>query len=317
MRLHSSAALLHSRPSLQLGIAVAVQWLSVATAALWSRTDEQLSDLLVLANVVLLGPLALAAAFVVARRLGGAALGLWTLVVWLAAPWLLAAFALPSYETEMRDDVLPLVLGLEPERGFAAGAALLVAAALLTVPGWPWAAAAGAALGVAALLAPAAIVFAGAAALALVAERRPVLLAAAGAGFLPFVVAFALWHGLDVADRSEGAFNGSMAGLREYFWSQRVLQWLPIAGAVGVARRSPTLAVLLGAGVVAFSMAQAALPQASFADGLFFELLLPALPAYVLLAAALPLLVPTLAARLGDDARPVELRARRSSRRAA
>jgi hypothetical protein len=317
MRFRRPAALLDSPPSLQLGIAVAVQWLSVATAALWSRADEPLGDLLVLANVVLLGPLALAAAFVVARRLGGAALGLWSLLVWLAAPWLLASFALPSYEAELRDDVLPLVLGLEPERGYAAGAALLVAAALLTVSGWPWAAVASVALGVAAVLAPPTIVFAGAAALALLAERRPVRLAAAAAGLLPFLLAVALWHGLDVADRSQEAFSSSMAGLREYFWSQRVLQWLPIAGAVGMARRSPALAVLLGAGVVAFAIAQAALPQASFTDGFLFELLLPALPAYVLLVAALPLLVPTLAARLGDDARPAELRVRRSSGRAA
>jgi pimeloyl-ACP methyl ester carboxylesterase len=157
----------------------------------------------------------------------------------------------------------------------------------------------------------------GAAALALLAERRPMPLILAAAGLFPFVAALALWHGLGIADRSEEAFNAAMAGLREYFWSQRVLQWLPLAGAVGMARRSPTHAILLGAGVVGFATAQAALPHASFSDGLFFELLLPALPAYVLLVAALPLLVPTLAARLGDDARPAGLHARRSTRRAA
>jgi hypothetical protein len=41
-----------------------------------------------------------------------------------------------------------------------------------------------------------------------------------------------------------------------------------------------------------------------FEDGELVRVLLPALPAYLLLAAALPLLVPTLAARLGPLARP-------------
>jgi hypothetical protein len=217
----------------------------------------------------------------------------------------------------MRDDVLPLVLGLEPERGFAAGAALLVAAALLIVPGRTWTLGVGVALGAAAVLEPATLVFAIAAGLAFLVERRPRSLAWAAAVVLPFVAALLVRHGLDIADRSDAAFDGSMAGLREYFWSQRLLQWLPIAGAIAVGRRSLSLAVLLGGGFLAFGIAQAALPEASFADGLLFELLLPGLPVYVLLAAALPLLVPTLATRLGDDARPVELRARWSSRRAA
>jgi hypothetical protein len=43
-----------------------------------------------------------------------------------------------------------------------------------------------------------------------------------------------------------------------------------------------------------------------FENGEVVRVLLPALPACVLLAAALPLLVPTLATRLGALARPVE-----------
>lgn len=302
------AALLDSPPWLQLGAAVALQWLSALTAAVWSRTDEPLGDPVVLLNVLLLGPLALAAAFVVARRLGGAALGIWTLGVWLAAPWLLAAFALPSYDAAARDHVLPLVFGLVPESGYAAGTALVVAAALMTVPDWRWAAGVGAALGAAALLEPATLVFAAAGGAALLVERRLRSLASAAAALLPFVVAFALWHGLDVGDRSVDAFEGSMAGLREYFWSQRLLQWLPLAGAIAVARRSLPLAILLGGGFLAFAVSQTALQHASYTEGFLFELLLPGLPVYVLLVAAIPLLVPTLAARLGDDARPVHLR---------
>ena len=48
----------------------------------------------------------------------------------------------------------------------------------------------------------------------------------------------------------------------------------------------------------------AAQPGIGVEDGELFRALLPAFPAYVLLAASLPLLVPTLAARLGPLARP-------------
>jgi hypothetical protein len=306
MRLHR--ALFDAAPSLQLGVAVAVQWLSALAAAVWSRADEPLGDPVVLLNVLLLGPLALAAALVLARRLGGAALGVWTLTVWLAAPWLLAAFALPSYDAVTRDHVLPLLYGLEPEPGYAAGAALLVAAALMTLPQPRWAIGVGVALGAAALLEPATLAFAAAAGLALLVERRPRSLAYAAAALLPFAVAVVLSHGFDLGDRSVDAFEGSMAGLREYFWSQRLLQWLPLAGAIAVGRRSLSLAILLGGGFFAFAVSQTALQRATYTEGLLFELLLPGLPVYVLLVAAIPLLVPTLAARLGDDARPVYLR---------
>jgi hypothetical protein len=129
---------------------------------------------------------------------------------------------------------------------------------------------------------------------------------AAGA-LLPFLVVAATWRGVELAPRSEDAFKHAMGGLREYFWSQRLAQWAPVAGAIGVARRSPALAVGLGGGFVAFVALQASREGAVFADASFFRLLLPGLPVLALLVAALPLLVPTLAARLGERAAPVPL----------
>jgi len=58
---------------------------------------------------------------------------------------------------------------------------------------------------------------------------------------------------------------------------------------------------------VAFVALQASREGAVFADASFFRLLLPGLPVLALLVAALPLLVPTLAARLGERAAPVPL----------
>ena len=38
-----------------------------------------------------------------------------------------------------------------------------------------------------------------------------------------------------------------MSNLREFFWSARVAQWVPIAGAIAVARKSvPAAGLLLG-----------------------------------------------------------------------
>jgi hypothetical protein len=282
-----------------------LQWASVLAAAGFSRTDESLTDPLVAANVLLLGPVTLGAAFALAHVLAGRLLGLWLLVTWLATPWLAYLFALPGYRDEIRDTVLPLVLGLAPERGFAAGAAVLVAAALSTVPARWAAAAAGACLGAAVLLVPATVAFVVAAPLALVLARRLTAAATVVVAATPFVLAAALARGVEVDARSVAAFKASMGGLREYFFSQRLLQWLPLAGAVGVARRSPALAVFLGGGFLAFALLQTARTDAEVATTSFFRLLLPGLPVLGVLLAALPLLVPSVATRLGGEARPL------------
>jgi hypothetical protein len=101
-----------------------------------------------------------------------------------------------------------------------------------------------------------------------------------------------------VVEISWGSFSAQMAGLREYLWSNRVLQWLPLAGMIGVGRRSIPAAALLGGWLGAFLVVEGASTHVSVTDGSFFVVLLPALPAYSLLAAAVPLLVPTLPARL-------------------
>jgi len=101
--------------------------------------------------------------------------------------------------------------------------------------------------------------------------------------------------GLDV---TKDAFDGNMTGLREYMWSNRILQWLPLAGAVGIARRSPLAALLLAVWFGAFAYAYGASPNLDVSDGSFLAAFVPALPAFSLLVASVPLLVPTVPARL-------------------
>ena len=100
-------------------------------------------------------------------------------------------------------------------------------------------------------------------------------------------------------------FTTNMAGLREFFWSQRLLEWLPLAGTIAVARRSVPLALLLGGWMISFGIVLGSQPEAGLAGGALFRILLPALPAYVLLVAAIPLLFPTLAVRLGTRLDPI------------
>jgi hypothetical protein len=290
------------------GGGIVAQWLSTALAAAVTGADLDLGDPLLWANVALLGPLALAAVVVLALSVGGVALGAWTLAFWLAAPWLSVPYALPGYRAEAQDLVLPLVLGLTPDRGYAAGAAIVLAAVLATLEGRAAPATAGVLLGAAALLEPATVVFAVAAALGLLVVHRPAAAATLTAAAAPLLAAAAVRHGLDPGPRSVDAFKASMGGLREYMWSQRVLQWLPLAGALALARRSPFAAVSLGGGFVGFALVQTSRADADVLSGAFFRVLLPGLPAAAVAIAAVPLLVPTLAVRLGEWARPLPLR---------
>ena len=250
------------RPWHLLAAAVALYWLTAL--AIGVRADVEIGAP-ELVNVVLLGPLSLGLAYRISERIAGAALGAWTLLVWVALPWLAPLYTLTAYDATLRDEVLPLAVGLTPDPGYLEGVALLAALALLL-------------------------------------ERRR---ATVPAGALVLAALAVLWLSrLPVPELSSDAFKANMAGLREYFWSHRVLQWIPIAGVIAVARCSLPAALALGAWLGGYVLFRAAQPGIGIEGGELFQALLPAFPAYVLLAASLPLLVPTLAARLGPLARP-------------
>lgn len=265
MRLAERLRLLLERPFRLIAAAIVLQWLTTLAVAL--RADNVDVGLVEALNVSVLGPLAIVCAHRVAAAAGGAALGGWTVLVWVAVPWLTPLLTLAKYDPILRDDVLPLAVGLTGEGGYAEGIMILVAVALLTL------------------------------------RNRPA--AALAAGVLAGLVAVWLWRAPG-GTLSFEALQANMAGLREYFWSQRLLQWLPLAGLLAVARRSIPLALLLGGWFGAYLAFRGARTDVGFENGELFRVMLPALPAYILLAAALPLLVPTLAKRLGPLARPVE-----------
>lgn len=84
----------------------------------------------------------------------------------------------------------------------------------------------------------------------------------------------------------------NLIALREFFWNTRLYQVLPFIGLVAVLRRSRPAAGLLAGWFAAFFVVKGTNQYATVDSGSFFRFLLPALPAYLLLAAAIPLLVP-------------------------
>jgi hypothetical protein len=119
-------------------------------------------------------------------------------------------------------------------------------------------------------------------ALALVVRVAPRAAVAAG-GVAAAATAIVAW-GLDpVADLKPA--------LHETGWSIALLEWLPLAGLLGAARRSPSIAVGLF-GWLAFFVLRAATDD--YASGAFWRGLAPALPAAAVLTASVALLVPAL-----------------------
>jgi hypothetical protein len=112
-------------------------------------------------------------------------------------------------------------------------------------------------------------------------------------------VAFAAVLGLALVDGAEaGHAFGRLAeqyrGLQEYFWTAPLFLWIPVAGAFATARRSPLAAGLVGLWALAFLLVAGTAERLALADVSLLLALVPAYPALVVLAAALPFLVPRL-----------------------
>jgi hypothetical protein len=91
----------------------------------------------------------------------------------------------------------------------------------------------------------------------------------------------------------------------------RLVEVLPFAGLIAVARASWTKAAFLGGWLAAFVVIKGTSHSTAVQNGTFFRLLMPAWPAFLLLAACLPLLVPGVARRLRPQipsVRPLALR---------
>ncbi|MCS7006213.1 MAG: hypothetical protein RMM28_02370 [Thermoleophilia bacterium] len=325
-------------------------WPLVLAPITWLTGPTYLQALPVLVSlqVLVLAPLALLCVYGIAAHIGGRLLGYWAALLWVAAPFAVIPLFVERYEERWVDQFLPQALGLTAMADFPSMVVLLAAALFLvrSLPGdrLTDAALAGILAGAAGGLKPANYLFLGGAVLAYGAARRwregivfAGLVGASvavlafwkvrGLGTLP-VLALEQAHlaasavaplalDLDLEryfDLSLDHWRRQMDELREFFWGPRVAQWAPFAGALAILRvRRGAIAALLGGWLAAFLVVKGFSPRASIESNTFWRLLMPAWPAYLLLLAAIPLLVPTLARRLGErlrtpSSRPARLR---------
>ncbi len=289
---------------------------------------------ILLLNVLVLLPGALVALYALGARLGGRAVGLGAAALWVTGPWVAVPLFEQDYHEKYVELFLPQVTGLTAMADLPSTIALLVAA-LLTVRALDhddaWAgAAAGLAVGVAVAVKPSVAIALPAFVAALaVAGRWRGLLGAGAALALP-LLALAVWKargvgylpafassevhlagGTDVfapvekyVDWSFDHLHQIERDLRGEFFSARLLEVIGLAGIVALARRTLPGAILVGGWFLLVVLVRAGSPLSSIDSGSFFRYVMPAYPAFCVLAASLLLLVPRLGGRLAAAPRP-------------
>ena len=298
-------------------------------------SSVQLLPLTTILQVGVLAPIATLAVYDIGARLAGRLAGLWCACAFVAAPFLAIPYFVQRYHDSWVDQFLPQALGLTQQADFPSVVAVLVSAAFtvraLKAAAYREALLAGTFAGVALALKPANALYLGGPALAFLLARRwshaaifaaalgPALLALAiwkakGLGQVPLFAQEELRLALGATEPALGSVTSwfdrtvnldfdvwkqNMSNLREFTWSARVLQWLPLAGALAVARRSLPAAGLLLGWLLGYVVVKGAAEVATVESGSYWRLIMPALPAFVLLSAAVPLLVPTAMRRLG------------------
>jgi hypothetical protein len=292
---------------------------------------------IVLLQTLVLAPIALLAVYGIGARLGGRAIGYGAAALWVAAPYASIPLFVDRYHEKFVEQFLPQALGLTGLGDYPSTVALLVSGYFLVrsldTHEPAEAVLGGLAAGFAIGIKPANALFLAGPLLAYVVARRwregfsfaaaivPAGLALAiwkarGLGYLPILTpdseALAAGAGQLVAPDSQPLavvvsryvqldwdhLHANYRYLREVFWSTRLVQWLPVAGLLAVARLSWPKALFLGGWLGAFVLVKGSSPEASLEQGTLLRLIMPALPAFVLLAAAIPLLVPQVGPRI-------------------
>ncbi len=308
-------------------------------------TGSSSIDLLPLTTILqagILAPIATLAVYDIGARLAGRLAGLWCAAVFVAAPFVAIPFFVERYHDSWVDQLLPQALGLTQQADFPSVVAVLVAAAFtvraLEAGAHREALLAGTFAGVALAVKPANALFLAAPLVAFVLARRWRQALLFGIALAPAALALTIWKakglgtvplfaqssvsvaaGLGDPVLAESWFQRTfdidfetwkqnMSNLREFTWSARVIQFLPLAGALAVARRSVPVAGLLLTWLLAYVVVKGSASVATIESGSYWRLVMPALPAFALLAAAVPLLVPTFLGRMGDRLAPVPTR---------
>jgi hypothetical protein len=282
---------------------------------------------IVLLNVLVLLPAALAALYGIAARIGGRLFGYWAVLLWIVLPFIGVLYTNTGYHQRYTELLLPQAFGLTAMADFPATVAVVVSIYFCVKgiyeqrPQLLDGAAAGVAAGIAIAIKPSTVLFLAGPVFALAYARRFEIAGVMLAGLAPAVLTLTVWKarglgnvpllshdsprpagglaalaGLNVTKYTDqlhwDRFVNNLDLIREHFWSGRLVQWLLIAGLIGLARASRPAAVLVGGWFFLFAIVKASYQSASFEDGSLFRILMPTYPAFVLLLASLPLLLP-------------------------
>jgi hypothetical protein len=285
---------------------------------------------IVLLNVLVLLPIALASLYGIAARIGGRVFGYWTVVLWIALPFIGILYTNAGYHQRYTELTLPQSFGLTAMSDFPTMVAALVCVYFVVKtlfdehPQLVDGVAAGVAAGASIAIKPATALFLVGPALALAYRRRFAIVGTMLAGIAPAVITLAVWkfRGLGhiplfsssaphhiahlAAAAPLGALNfgkywhlldwprflNNLDLLREHFWSARLIEWLVLAGVIALARRSLGAALLVGGWFFSFALVKGSYGNASVEDSSLFRIMMPSFPAFVLLIASLPLLLP-------------------------
>jgi hypothetical protein len=280
--------------------------------ALLTHSANTFAAVVTTLSVAVLAPVASYCLLDLAKNIAGRPYAVLAAAVWLVGPVAAVPLFVTKYHDAYVDNVLPALYGLTLHPAYLAMVLSLAAAtfALRATAGAPGAAfTAGLLAALATAVLPVAAAVAVGSALALAAARRWRGLLEGSAGLAAGLAPTLLWReralgsvDLTLGHPSWGRFDAAMANVREFFWSNRLLQWLPVAGTVGVLRLTRPAAALLAGWLGAFVIVVVATPS-DFTDGRIFIDLIPSWPAYALLAASVPALVPRLTSRYHSRSR--------------
>ena len=286
----------------------------------------------ILVNTLVLLPVALLCVYGIATRIAGRIFGYWAAALWVLIPWAAIPMFDPRYHEKFVSLTLPQSLGLTVLADFPSTVFVLLTAYMLVRAidtNEPVDAILAGLLGGFVIgLKPSNSLFFGAAILALLVARRWSQTAMFLASLVPGVLLLALWKerglGQLPAFSSTGRSGGGLAsigadvpiaslpgpidkyisldwhhlhqnidGVREFFWAVRPLEFIIFAGLIALGRRSWPKAILIFGWFMTFLLLKGTDVKANIEDASFFRLLMPSFPAFLLLLASIPLLIPT------------------------
>jgi hypothetical protein len=307
---------------------VGVGWSTLLAPLTWILGPNLVSALpvIVLFNTLLLLPLGLVCMYGIGERIAGRLFGYWVALLWILIPFIGIPYSLHGYHQKWTEITMPQLLGLGAMSDFPSMIALVAGAYLclraLDERHWIYAAGAGFAVAYALAVKPSNSVFLVAPALLFLIWRRRSLLPFA-LGLVPCLAALGFWKvtgqgnlpwrttgserriaiGVGFTHRYLGdntwtQLHNNLLQLREFMWSDRLLEFLPVAGIAALLIRNRRAGVFVGSWFAVFLLLKGTYINSRVEDATFWRLMMPAFPAFVVLAASVPLLIPSVRARV-------------------